>query len=89
MTTARDHFTRHGLRGTSVGDLARAAGIAKGSFYLFFESKELLFFAVLLEAESEVRETLVRRIDRSFASATQFIEHVLQVQMDLLQSHPL
>lgn len=36
-----------GMRKTSVEQLAEAAGIAKGSFYKFFPSKELLFFTVL------------------------------------------
>lgn len=36
-----------GMRKTSVEQLTEAAGIAKGSFYKFFPSKELLFFAVL------------------------------------------
>lgn len=36
-----------GMRKTSVEQLTEAAGIAKGSFYRFFPSKELLFFAVL------------------------------------------
>ena len=36
-----------GMRKTSVEQLTEAAGISKGSFYKFFDSKELLFFAVL------------------------------------------
>ena len=38
-----------GMKKTSVEQLAKAAGIAKGSFYKFYESKEMLFFAVLEE----------------------------------------
>ena len=44
--------TRHcavtlGMKKTSVDQLTKAVGIAKGSFYKFYESKEMLFFAVL------------------------------------------
>ena len=35
-------FARAGIRRTTVEDLARAAGISKGAFYRFFESKEAL-----------------------------------------------
>ena len=43
--------TRHcavtlGMKKTSVDQLTKAVGIAKGSFYKFYESKEMLFFAV-------------------------------------------
>ena len=42
-----------GMRKTSVGQLTEAVGISKGSFYKFFESKELLFFAVLEDIHTE------------------------------------
>ena len=42
-----------GMRKTSVEQLTEAAGIAKGSFYKFFPSKELLFFAVLENIHAE------------------------------------
>ena len=42
-----------GMRKTSVERLTEAVGISKGSFYKFFESKELLFFAVLENIHTE------------------------------------
>ena len=42
-----------GMRKTSVEQLTEAAGISKGSFYKFFDSKELLFFAVLEDIHTE------------------------------------
>ena len=51
--------TRHcavtlGMKKTSVDQLTKAVGIAKGSFYKFYESKEMLFFAVLEGIHSEL-----------------------------------
>ena len=51
--------TRHcavtlGMKKTSVDQLTKAVGIAKGSFYKFFESKEMAFFAVLESIHSEL-----------------------------------
>ena len=42
-----------GMRRTSVEQLTNAVGISKGSFYKFFPSKELLFFAVLEDIHTE------------------------------------
>lgn len=42
-----------GMRKTSVEQLTDAVGISKGSFYKFFDSKELLFFAVLENIHTE------------------------------------
>jgi AcrR family transcriptional regulator len=40
-------FAARGYHGTSVSDLVEAAGIARGTFYLYFESKEQIFLALL------------------------------------------
>ena len=40
-------FTRFGFRRTSMDDIAREAGVAKGTLYLYFVSKEALFRALL------------------------------------------
>lgn len=42
-----------GMRKTSVEQLTEAVGISKGSFYKFFDSKELLFFVVLEDIHTE------------------------------------
>ena len=42
-----------GMRKTSVEQLTDAVGISKGSFYKFFPSKEILFFAVLEDIHTE------------------------------------
>lgn len=43
-----------GMRKTSVEELTDAVGISKGSFYKYFDSKELLFFTVLENIHSEL-----------------------------------
>ena len=56
-----------GMRKTSVEQLTQAVGIAKGSFYKFYESKELLFFAVLEDIHTELYEVA----DRTLAEAAE------------------
>jgi AcrR family transcriptional regulator len=43
LAAALELFGRYGYRRTSVDDIAREAGIAKGTVYLHVESKEVLF----------------------------------------------
>lgn len=40
------HFARFGIRKARVADMCADVGIAKGSFYAFFPSKEALFMAL-------------------------------------------
>jgi AcrR family transcriptional regulator len=52
-------FEALGLRKTSVEDLTKASGIAQGSFYLFYGSKEELFYELLLVEEAIIRDKLL------------------------------
>ena len=54
LKEARHCAVTLGMRKTSVEQLTQAVGISKGSFYRFFASKELLFFAVLEGIHTEV-----------------------------------
>jgi AcrR family transcriptional regulator len=51
-------FEKQGIRKTSVDELAQAAGISKGAFYLFYNSKEELFMEILEELESDFRSRI-------------------------------
>jgi len=54
LAIALDLFTHHGVRRTSIEDLAAAATIAKGSVYLEFRGKDELFRAVAERVVGEV-----------------------------------
>lgn len=51
----RKLFEKQGIKKTSVDELAQAAGISKGAFYLFYESKEELLMEILEGLESDFR----------------------------------
>ncbi len=46
LDAAGSLFLRYGVKRTSIDDVAREAGIAKGTIYLYYASKERLFAAV-------------------------------------------
>lgn len=47
------YFARNGYAGTKISDLAKYIGIGQGTMYLYFQSKEELFHAILdLSAQS-------------------------------------
>jgi AcrR family transcriptional regulator len=62
-TTATELFTSQGLHRTSLDDLVRPAGIAKSSFYAFFESKEALYLDLMMAQVSDIRSRLVAAMD--------------------------
>lgn len=76
---ALDALVRGGLTAASVESLARAADIAKGSFYAFYPTKEHLFLEALESIEDQYRSRFaaaaagpgspVERLERAFAAA--------------------
>ena len=55
---ARAVFLAQGFDAASMGEIARAAGVSKGTLYVYFENKEQLFQAICSgqcaeEAEAE------------------------------------
>ena len=47
------YFARNGFAGTKIGDLSRSIGIAQGTIYVYFQSKEDLFQEILKIADSQ------------------------------------
>jgi AcrR family transcriptional regulator len=61
---ARAVFLERGFEGASMGEIARCAGVSKGTLYVYYQNKEQLFCAIM---EDERRSHLVPllEIDRS------------------------
>ena len=59
LTTARSVFFDKGFRDTTIDDIARATELARGTIYLYFESKEELY-ATVLEEGLDILQTLVK-----------------------------
>jgi AcrR family transcriptional regulator len=49
MDGARAVFLAQGFDAASMGEIARAAGVSKGTLYVYFENKEQLFEAIVHE----------------------------------------
>lgn len=56
LKVGKESWTRYGCKKTSVDELCRQAGISKGAFYLFFESKEALFCEILCSVQYHICE---------------------------------
>ncbi len=52
----------YGVRRTTVDEIVKRVNIPKGTFYLFYKSKELLLFEVIQEQQEIVNQELYRSI---------------------------
>ena len=66
MKEGRRLFSTYGLKKTSIKDITSAVGIAQGSFYIFYHSKEELYFDILEQEEQIIKEQFQKvKIDKS------------------------
>ena len=54
VRAAREVFERDGFLDARIVDIARAAGVATGSFYTYFEGKDEVFAAVMAHVQEEM-----------------------------------
>ncbi|EHI76853.1 transcriptional regulator, TetR family [Streptococcus sp. oral taxon 058 str. F0407] len=59
---AKECLQRYGVKKTTVDQMAAMVDISKGSFYNFYSSKEMLFFAVLEEYQIDVMNRLTEQL---------------------------
>lgn len=89
MEEGKRSFEAVGLRKTSVEELTKASGIAQGSFYLFFASKEELFYHILLEEEALIRERLLHSLQSENRVTNDTIKQFMLDSFRLLSESPL
>jgi AcrR family transcriptional regulator len=62
MEEAKKCLTLYGIRKTTVDELVKRANIPKGTFYLFYESKERLLFDVILQFNDEIQQKMIAEV---------------------------
>ena len=62
LAAAERLFGANGFHGTSVVDITREAGVAQGTFYLYFDSKEEIFRQLVRHLSQELRHALAQAV---------------------------
>lgn len=56
-------LAQYGVRHTTVDEIVQRVNIPKGTFYLFYKSKELLLFQVILEEHEMIEQKVYRAVN--------------------------
>ena len=63
LAEARQVFAEKGYKKTNISDITKRAGMAVGSFYKYYESKEAIFLEVYVAENNRIREETMQRVD--------------------------
>ena len=81
-------FRRFGFKKASVDEIAKKAGVAKGTVYLACDSKEDLFYQVLHREVREWQAAMARLIDPR-VPADELLQQLAAASLASLDEHPL
>ena len=83
ITAAEEMFTLHGYSKTTVAEIAQAAGIGKGTFYLFFASKDEVVWALHDSIHASFHRDLQEIMEGVAENPAQGIRRFLQAVFDV------
>lgn len=86
IDAALEVFSEHGLAAARLEDIARLAGVSKGTIYLYFPNKEALFCEMIREMVGESLAQTQLRITSNTASATTLLTEYLQTLWENVRS---
>lgn len=59
----RKLFSSKGFKDTNVAEIAKMAGIATGTFYNYYSSKDTLFMEIYLEENVKLKKNIMASLD--------------------------
>ncbi|WP_159942935.1 MULTISPECIES: TetR/AcrR family transcriptional regulator [unclassified Nocardiopsis] len=89
LESGRALFTTRGLRKTSLEELVAPAGIAKSSFYAFFDSKEALYLELMLRQMAAVKRRVIDEALTSTDDVREGLRRFLRATLEELTANPL
>lgn len=86
LTAAEYEFSKNGLYGARIDQIAIAAKANKRMIYAYYESKENLYKCVLCEVYGRLTE-LEKHMDNTFASSTQAVRSAIDAYFNFLNEN--
>jgi AcrR family transcriptional regulator len=80
-------FARHGFPGTDMQAIADAAGVAKGTLYLYFDGKEELFLAAVDQGMTCMRAAVDAAVE-GLTDPLEVIEKAIFAYLRFFKDHP-
>lgn len=82
-------FGTYGLKKTGIEDITKAVGIAQGSFYLFFHSKEELFYEIVELEENIIKERLLSELQQLENTTEEHFKKFFTLPFEMLETNPI
>lgn len=63
LTCAREIFSQKGYKETNITDITQAAGVATGTFYNYYPSKDKIFMEIYIEENAKLKKEILAKVN--------------------------
>jgi AcrR family transcriptional regulator len=88
LRSAKELFSINGFKDTGVAEIAKNAGVAAGTFYLYYASKEKLFMEIYMEENLKLKKAIMAEVDPEGAPLD-VIRELMQKNIAGMQANPI
>ena len=85
---AKELFINNGFKDTNISDITKKAGMAVGTFYNYYPSKEKLFMDIFLEENVKLKKDCMRALDLS-QKPLDVIRQMMALNLDGMKKNPI
>jgi len=79
-------FARKGFYNTRVSEIARTAGVADGTIYLYFKNKDDILISIFTDRIGTLNDELERQL-ATLQGASEKVQRIVSIQLGLLRGH--
>ncbi|KWX71489.1 TetR/AcrR family transcriptional regulator [Paenibacillus jilunlii] len=85
---AKELFSDKGFKDTNVSDITKKAGMAVGTFYNYYSSKEKLFMEIFLAENAKLKQKCMQALDLSQSPLT-VVRQMMMLNMEGMTANPI
>lgn len=85
---AKELFSKKGFKDTNISEITQKAGIAVGTFYNYYPSKEKLFMDIFIDENAKLKRHCIRSLDLS-KSPLEIVKQMLALNAEGLNTNPI
>jgi len=88
LKCGRELFSSKGFKDTSIAEITKMAGIATGTFYNYYPSKDKLFMEIYLEENVKLKMSIMESINLE-ASPVDVMKKIMFLNLKGMTSNPI
>lgn len=85
---AKDLFSEKGFKDTNISEIVKGAGMAVGTFYNYYPSKEKLFMEIFIEENTKLKRTIFESLDLK-QSPIEVVRDMLKFNVEGTRANPI